>query len=74
MVFKIANMRPWFKVVAPSVRNDARIQNVQFTDAPAIEAVLREKMVENSLIADLDVTCPCPDASNPSLFWYYTSI
>ena len=56
MIFEVPEMRIWFKVVTTCIGYDVRIQDVNFTYAPAVKPVLLEKMGEDILASNLDVS------------------
>lgn len=59
MVLKVAQVGPGFEIVAPTIGNDAAVQDVDFTDAPAVEPRLLEQVLKNAIRTDLHVSNPC---------------
>lgn len=74
LVFKVSRVRPRFKVITSSIRDDTRIQNVNLADAPAIESFILKEAIKNGLTANLDVSYTCSNTPNPNLFWYGAEI
>ena len=55
LVFEVAEVRAGLEVVAPTVRDDAAIKDVDFADAPAIETRFLKEMLEDAICTDLHV-------------------
>ena len=70
MILEIPSVWPLFEVIAPSVRQDSRVNDVDLADTPTVEAFFPKEMFKNTFIADLNIAFPCSETSKTQVLWY----
>ena len=71
---QIIEMNVLLEMVTSSVWNNARINYVNFPNAPAVKARLGKKVLEHPVVTDLDVTATYTQASNIASGWKSAAI
>lgn len=58
-----------FEVIPPAIGDDSIIQNVELANAPSVEPRFQEQMLENTVIADLQVALSRSKSANAETPW-----